>query len=70
MAYKTNIRHKLATAIDAIVTIKDTELRLKALLGVKRVVDELHYDLSLLIGELVALKEINNTTRNKDNGNK
>jgi len=56
--YKDTIRSVLADSIDTIYKTEDLELRGKALLGVKKVLDEFVYDLSLLIGECNALKEI------------
>jgi len=59
MTNKESVRANIADAIDTVLTIRDIDLRLKALLGIKKVVDELQYDLSLLIGEQGALIEMN-----------
>jgi hypothetical protein len=59
MTNKESVRINIADAIDSVLIMKDTELKLKALVGIKKVVDELQYDLSLLIGEQTALIEIN-----------
>jgi len=58
MTHKNKVRSVIANAIDGI--LKNDKEPLKALIGVRKVVDELQYDLSLLIGELVALDAIKN----------
>jgi hypothetical protein len=63
--HKDIVRGTVSKAIDSVITIKDTNIRLKGLLGLKMVVDELQYDLSLLIGEQVALIEIEENKKDK-----
>jgi len=64
MVIKNKVREVLVEAIDNIVSYQGDKL--PGLLGVKSVVEEFNYELSLLIGEQVALEEIKLQENTKD----
>jgi len=63
--YKEETREYLANTIDSILTIESSRARQSALRGILMVVDDIKYDLQLLLGEAAALEAINNN-KNKE----
>lgn len=59
MSYKQQVRTVLADTLDGIDTIEVNWIKLKSLIAVRELLTEFTQDVSLSIGELIALDEIN-----------